>query len=503
MAVTNASKALKIAMTLTSQPNVAVPVTGANEISPKKSVQDEQVTKEFVFDIVSIAEETELYTKDADPTRDLEHLVRLTDRASSFREALVQSKNDPEPQAQRHRMALVDGHTSASHDQNIFNTSTSRSAAASTKMRSLDDNQTTTSGSYYSALDYPNVLMSEPREEAPVQTSAIADDDDGDDFSNSGNAPENEKYKQLSTELCDLVHIRLRGRSAASLVRDLKAPMACSFSIKTSESSVLLRIVPDPESASPSDAEAVSGAAPLSPGNEFNRSQSAHPNVYSPMPQAFQHCFESQTRPIPHLIHPDVEGPKEDNIPYSITFTQRQYICVDGAPEGPRWTTSLTYIFQNKLDRATLCETIFGKTLRVSSGIDKIIFDGQEVSHMSALVLWSDEVSRTQSITFSNNTSRRMTPRDVELRVCGLWNAKKILKKSKTLDIAAESMHILDEERISPYETQKQPTVIVGNALFNRRPTAVEQNGLKHQGLRCTIEFTSSIDRAMFLSCLS
>jgi hypothetical protein len=81
-------------------------------------------------------------------------------------------------------------------------------------------------------------------------------------------------------------------------------------------------------------------------------------------------------------LHPDVEGPAEEpDAPYTITFTERQYIFEEGASEGPRWTTSLMYIFHEKQDRITLCEKIFGKTLVMVAGSNKVTYDGREISH--------------------------------------------------------------------------------------------------------------------------
>ena len=156
-------------------------------------------------------------------------------------------------------------------------------------------------------------------------------------------------------------------------------------------------------------------------------------------------------------------------------------------------------IFHNERDRITLCEKIFGKTLVMSAGSNRIIYDGHEISHMSAITLWVDDASGIKSITFSNNTRRRAMPKDVELSVYGLWNTKQPSRKSATLNIIAALLPRVDE-RLGRFSKPGRQSSILGSSSLSRSSTVALQKQSKSVKLRCTIDFTGLSDKEMLLS---
>ena len=65
---------------------------------------------------------------------------------------------------------------------------------------------------------------------------------------------------------------------------------------------------------------------------------------------------------------------------------------------------------------------------------------------MSAIALWFDGASELQSITFfPNPTGKKATPKDMELKVHGLWDANEALRKQNAIAVVAKSMLRVDE----------------------------------------------------------
>lgn len=310
---------------------------------------------------------------------------------------------------------------------------------------------------------------------------------------------------QLDNAASTKDQINLRGRSKVSLTMDPKASLSCSFDFKVSEGLVLLEFIPTDGPHGTPDAVVASEALlpPSDPSSK--RSQSRSHGTQTMPPRSFQHCFQSRRRPIPHFLHPDVEGPTEEpDAPYTITFKERQYISIENVSEGPRWMTSLMYIFHETQDRITLCKMIFGKTLIMSAGSDIIIYDGQEISHMSAIALWFDDASGTRSMTFFPNlTGKTATPKDVELKIHGLWDPKnKTSRNPKALAIIAESMPRDDEGSNMCAGPDGRSSVRSGGTFLSKAFSASSQKWKRSGKLKCTIRFTRSSDRASFLSYL-
>lgn len=295
--------------------------------------------------------------------------------------------------------------------------------------------------------------------------------------------------------------ISLRGRSRVSLSKNLKDSIDCSFNIEHCESSVVLEVLVANKLGSFSNQATAPGV--LLPVSDSPRSM-GHCNGTTNSLWILKHCFQQQARPIPHILYPDVEGPTEEpDAPYTITFKEPQYISF---PKSQCRAESLVYIFDDHQDRIILCEKIFGKRLLTSVGADKIILDGQEVSHISAISLWLDDTSQTRSVTFFSGVAGKRSPpedKDVELKVHDPCNARTTTQKNAvSLHVVAESMPRTDDDdpETSDGREKQQSSAKSGKGFFGRASTARSQKWEKTGKLKCVIECTRSSDRALLCS---
>lgn len=501
--VSNTSNALMLAMRLRSRPSFEAEAVTISDVEPEGSLQKIQMADDFIADFVSLAEETELYSQDADPTQNLQQLTEITERATHFQLALHSSSAYSSTSTAQHPISTSVGISPGSFGREFFGHSSSTSDDTSMRMWASDHIQSGQSASSHTSAKGHPVTSSSQSDGRPSNHSSLQDRsrDDSTIFRMS-KASMADPVIQLNNEPSIKDQINLRGRSMVSLTMHPKASWCCSFEFEVSEGSVLLKVVPTDGPSCNSDAVIASGAL-LPPLNSLSRrSQSIIYGTQTMLPRSFQHRFQARDRPIPHFLHPDVEGPTEEpDAPYTITFTERQYILAEGTSEGPRWTTSLVYIFHEKQDQITLREMIFGKKLLMSAGSNKVYYDGQEIAHMSAIALWLDAESdtKTKSMTFFPNlTYKKATPKDMELKIHGLWDPDKASRNPHVLAVAAESMPRDDDGLNGSARPVRQSNVQSGGTFLSKASSTASQKWKKLGMLKCTIEFTRASGRASF-----
>lgn len=117
----------------------------------------------------------------------------------------------------------------------------------------------------------------------------------------------------------------------------------------------------------------------------------------------FHHRFAPRRRPFPHILHPDVEGPRnERDAPYTITFSVAQNFEEEGVPSSPTSSTMLKYILSDEEDRDILQSLIFGKALLFSAGINTVVTRGQKNNRcdaQQAVRMWYSKNREAKSIT--------------------------------------------------------------------------------------------------------
>ena len=490
-----------VARRLRSRPGSNAEAVTISNAAPEGSLRNVQMTNDFISEIVSLAEETELYFKDADPVQNLENLTEITEKARHFRLALHSSSFKSRTGAVQYQLPTSDAIGHDLFGREFFGHSSSKSDDKSMRTRAFDHisssqpgfSHTSATGNLTTPSGCSNCI---PSNELPLQDQSR----DNDNISRMSMASVADAVIQLDNGSSTKNQVNLRGQSKVSLAMDPKASLSCSFDLEVSERLALLNVIP---TEGPHDApEAViASAALLPPSNSSSRrSQSMSHATTTMLPRSFHHCFQSRNRPIPHFLHPDVEGPTEEpDAPYTITFTECQYISVETASEGPRRTTSLMYIFQEKQDQITLSEMIFGKTLLMSAGSDKIDYDGREISHMSAVALWFDRTSKTQSMTFFPNLiGKGVTSTDVEFKIHGLWTPNKAPRRSNALAVIAESIPRDEEYLNMSAKLDGQSSVQSGG--MSKASSTTSQKWKKPRKLKCIIQFTRLDDRASFLN---
>ena len=491
-----------MARRLRSGPSSKAKAVSIRDVAAEGSLRNVQMTNDFISEIVSLAEETELYLKDANPVQNLQHLTEITEKATRFRLALDSSSAGSRTDIAQYQLPTSDGISPDSFGREFYGHLSSMTNDTSMRLWAFNQIPSRPSGlSDTSATEHLTTPSSHsdriPSNEVPLQDHS-RDDDNSYPISIASVA---DALIQSDNELSTQNQVNLRGRSKVSLAMDPKASLSCSFNLEVSEGSVLLKVIPTEGPHGTSDG-VIPTTALLPPLNPYRRSQSMSQAGRTTLPRSFHHCFQSRNRPIPHFLHPDVEGPNEEpDAPHTITFTERQYISAEGASGGPRWTASLMYIFHEKQDRITLCEMIFGKTLLLSAGSDRIRYDGREISHMSAVALWIDDASGTQSMTFFPNLiGKSVTSKDIELKLHGLWAPKKAPRNPNVLAVIAEWMPRDDEGLDMSAKPERQSSVHSGGTFLSRASSVTSQRWKKSGKMKCTIQFTRSSDRASFLN---
>ena len=504
--ISNASNALMSAMRLRSRLSFETEAVTISDVEPEGSLQNIQIADDFIADFVSLAEETQLYLKNADPIQNLQQLTEITEKATHFQIALHSSSAHSSASTAQYPVHTSVGISPGSFGRDFFGHLSSNSDDTSMRMWASDHIHNGQS-SRISAKGYP-VTSNSQSDRRPSNHSSLQDcSSNNNNIFQMSMASMADPVIQSDNEPSIKDQINLRGRSMVSLTMHPKTSWNCSFDFEVSEGSVLLKVIPIDGPHGTSDAVIASGALLPPLHSSSRRSQFTIYGTPTMLPRPFQHCFQSRDRPIPHLLHPDVEGPTEEpDAPYTITFTERQYILAEGTSEGPRWTTSLVYIFHEKQDQITLREMIFGKTLLMSAGSNKVCYDGQEIAHMSAIALWLDDESETKSKSmtfFPNLTCKKATPKDMELKIHGLWGSNKASRNPHVLVVKAEPMRRDDESLNVSARPDRQSNVQSGGTFLSKASSTTSQRWRKSGKLKWTIEFTRASDRESFSSHLS
>lgn len=468
-----------------------------------------QNCNDFVTEIVSLAEAAELYSQHVDPASKLDQFTNITRKAPHLARVATLTDNDTRPILSPFPPLPVVGSESLNLEHEIYGYLSSASDNASLRRWAGDKGRDRPQTN-----DFLGAAVSRQSHATSTSNDTISNSSWSQAYSGVGsdiihNNSTADEILPLNDTIPKGEVVELRKRAHVRFSELPAASNRCSFEIKESENSVLLRIITFSKSSSTSNAIHASRALlpPLDSSPSGSRSiNSSGPNRHS---RIFQHCFQIQHRPIPHLLHPSVEGPdREPHEPYKITFERPQYISEEGTSEDPHWTPSLTYVLFDESDRDRLCEKIFGKTLLSLAGSNEISLKNKRVSHLCAIALWQDPVTRSLSVTFNQNlgVTKPPAPRDVEYKVHGLWDTGKASKDTKRLVIAIAPMSTAEDAQQGFPELTRQTTA---GTVFSRKSTAsshklvVRRQSSSSDGdgrIACTIDFTHSAGRDSFLA---
>lgn len=486
--VSNASKALILAMKLRSEANSETDAAIPSHGEPANRVQNDYMTRRFIADVASLAEGTELYSRNASPAQNIEQLGEITDRVAQLRLALQPFSTTSSINSTHYQLLATGDVSPGSIGQDISPSMDDyRSSQRWTFHNSpSESSHTSVAGRSTSLSSFSDHLSPGP---ASMHDHIIEEDEilemNGSSTSNGAAIP---------TRLAPTKNfISLQGHSRISLDTMSRDSANCSFSFEISGAIASLIVHIPGRRHTVSDAMPSASSGYLKGGKHIN---------YETPSQVLQHYFLKNSRPIPHLLHPNVEGPiEEPENPYTITFKGPQYIHSEKTAETPQETTSLTYIFEQKQDQITLCKYIFGKSLLMISGCNKITVNGQEVSHMSAVTLWFDRTSQKRSVTFYPNlTGKKTEPKDVELELHGLWDVSKAGRSSSSLALTAELILRVEDDPGVSAMLERQSSA-KSTATFHRRKSSTTlEKWMKPGKQKCVIEFTHPRDKDTFLT---
>ncbi|KAL9062913.1 MAG: hypothetical protein Q9157_008541, partial [Trypethelium eluteriae] len=421
VAVSNASKALSMTMTLTAKSSAESEAASLSNPGEDDRGRNVQVVDDFVADVVSLAEETELYSKDVNPTQKLNPLKELAEKAKSFqlsvRPASIYSESNIAACRPPESGEMI---LDALHEDMSGHLDTVGSNS-SMQTWSFDQSQTSQS-SYSSAIPRSTLPGNYSEPTSPGSLGIRCRSGHEDQAIRLGATPVIDPSVQCGGDPVTDEDLNLQGTAKVSLTMNPKTASDCAFNIRHSDSSVIVRLsCTDRQDATLSDVPFASSTLSPNPTPSSSRSQSIDHTLSQSHSRTIHHCFQMHSRPIPHLLHPDVEGPTEEPAaPYTLTFTTPQYTFLSSSSQSPHWSSSLLYIFTSPSDRRLVCSRLFGKRLLLIAGCNKIVYAGQELAHMCAIALWrDDEGAGISSVTFFPNL-KKGPPRDVELVVSGL-----------------------------------------------------------------------------------
>ena len=213
--------------------------------------------------------------------------------------------------------------------------------------------------------------------------------------------------------------------------------------------------------------------------------------------RVFHHNFNFHARPLPHVLHPDVEGPKmQPDEPFTVRFTVPQHFVEEEGTEAPSMTTELKYIFTDREDRDLLQEKIFGKLLLKTVGIDRFVMSRSSFKtdlecSQQALRLWKIEAGGSKTITVYYKHKRTNQKTYREYIVLGTQLPGRSLRSGEPVDFSVAE--IMPDEIIplpsSPASIRSFPSSRSSGSIMASPPRT----------LTCSVYFSTDRDRTQIL----
>ena len=208
----------------------------------------------------------------------------------------------------------------------------------------------------------------------------------------------------------------------------------------------------------------------------------------------FHHRFTLDRRPFPHILHPDVEGPRrERDAPYTITFTADQDFVEEGVPSSPTSSTKPKYILSDKKHRDILQSLIFGKALLFSTGINTVVTTGQKKNRcdaQQAVRMWFSKNSEAKSITVYFKGNKQHEKLYKEYRVHGLQSDPDKLKPGASIKVT-----VVEESPVGAIDSRRRSSTTSAHMISSMGSAESTTSKLT----TCCLHFSKDGDRANFL----
>lgn len=486
--ITEAITALQFAMKLkhrnptTYQPNLETIIAFSPEVVALPSTTDHDMIEDFVVESAQLVEKLQLYTEAAAPTEHFDELEAFVAKANNLTRDLQPSKAGMSAEVRSLHLPAIEPSPQSYSDSFLRNPEFQRWAASPSDVPLP-----------LPARDQVSFVLGKPARPVTRSTSTQT----GSDAGFSMRSPSfSEGLMEVGGPAKE--HIDLTGwvKIYAGKQTDSQR-ISCKLDITRSEGSTCIWAVATSRRRSSALAATTIPSA-MTPGMLMHGQQIEFAAEGIGTFRTFQHSFTNVIRPVPHILHPSVEGSNAtkaglsaNDAVFSITFHDPQYFVEEGCP--PKWTRELQYVFSNESDRNRVRSKIFGKRLVHSAGTESIKF-GYIACTQHAITLWEDEITRIRTLTFyrdpPTNTSR--PPGDVEYKVLGITDLKKAEKDNEPLPLNVEQIN----QNFTPVAIANRPS---------GGPTTVSAKTTKARSrddMSCSIYFSELKDKKEFVRIL-
>jgi hypothetical protein len=455
------------------QPNLETVIASSPEVIALASSTDRDLIETFLDQSQQLVEELQLYTNEATPAKHVDDLAEFVAKANKLTHDLRPSKAGMSAEVRCLRLPTIEPSPHSFSDSFLRSPEFQRWASADSQWIPVP------------SQDQVSLVLGQPAGSV-TQSASTQTDSDAVFSMRSLSFSEDVEVGGPAKE-----HIGLSGwvRIYAGKQTDSQK-ISCELDITRSEGSICICAVATSRRRPSSILEAAIMPVAMTPGKLMHGHEMNIASDNEGPFRTFQHSFTNIDRPVPHVLHPSVEGPtaKEN---YSISFHDPQYFVEEGCP--PKWTRELKYVFVNEIDRNIVRSKIFGKKLLRSAGTEKISFN-YIACLQHAITLWEDEATHIKTITFyrdpPNNKSRPAG--DVEYKFLGITDLKKAEKDGEPLPLNVEQIS-QDPTPVSP--TSRQSSSLTSSLIKSGKARSRDD-------MSCSIYFSEARDKKAFLQIL-
>ena len=456
------------------QPNLETVIASSPEVVALPSSTDRDLIENFLDQSQQLVEELQLYTNEAAPAKHVNDLAEFVAKANKLTRDLRPSKAGISAEVRSLRLPTIEPSPHSFSDSFLRSSEFQRWASTDSEWTPTPPQDQEVS-----------LALGQPARSVTQSTSTQTDSDAV--FSmRSLSFSEGVEVGGPAKE-----HISLSGwvRIYAGRQTDSQK-ISCKLDITRSEGSICICAVATSRRRPSSMLKAAIMPVAMTPGKLMHGHEMNIASDNEGPFRTFQHSFTNINRPVPHVLHPSVEGPSaKEN--YTISFHDHQYFVEEGCP--PIWTRELKYVFVNEIDRNIVRSKIFGKRLLRSAGTEKISFN-YIACLQHAITLWEDETTHIKTITFyrdpPNNKSRPAG--DVEYKILGITDLKKAEKDGEPLPLNVEQIS-QDPTPVSP--TRRRSSTITSSSTKSGKARSRDD-------MSCSIYFSEASDKKAFLQIL-
>lgn len=453
------------------QPNLETVIASSPEVVALTSSADRDLIERFLVQTEEVVEQLQLYTHEATPVRHVEDLAEFVAKANKLTRDLRPSKAGMSAEVRSLHLPTIEPSPYSFSDSLLGSPEFQRWASTDSQWTPVP------------AQDQISLVLGLPARSVSTATQTDSD----------------AVFSMRSLSISEAVevggpakeHINLSGwvRIYAGKQTD-SHNISCKLDITHSEGGICICAVATSRRRPSLTLEAAILPAAMTPGKLMHGHQMDIASESEGSFRTFQHSFTNTNKPIPHVLHPSVEGPHIGEN-YSINFHDPQYFVEEGST--PKWTRELKYVFANEVDRDIVRSKIFGKKFLRSAGTEKIMFN-YIACLQHTITLWEDETTHVRTITFYRDPPNNKThlTGDVEYKVIGITDLKRAEKDGEPLPLNVEQ--ISQDSTPTPAPSRRSSGLTLSSTKSSKARS--------RDDMSCCIYFSESRDKKAFLQLL-